>query len=129
MSAGSYEVTSIASRCTGGASALPADTSLSGHEGQSVAESDRRCAGPTHHSHCQVADDEAVVAGHGVGAGDGAPHVEGAPRQRRRAAVAAGPVGVHQTADFIAIAYYFIWGNKNIRPFEEEFGVLDELDA
>jgi len=30
---------------------------------------------------------------------------------------------------FIAIAYYFVWGNKNIRPFEEEFGVLDELDA
>jgi len=29
----------------------------------------------------------------------------------------------------IAIAYYFIWGNKNIRPFEEEFGVLDDLDA
>lgn len=29
----------------------------------------------------------------------------------------------------IAVAYYFIWGNKNIRPFEEEFGVLDELDA
>ncbi|GAB6154190.1 ethanolamine permease [Desulfosporosinus burensis] len=29
----------------------------------------------------------------------------------------------------IAIAYYFVWGNKNIRPFEEEFGVLDELDA
>lgn len=29
----------------------------------------------------------------------------------------------------IAIAYYFIWGNKNIRPFEEEFGVLDELDS
>lgn len=29
----------------------------------------------------------------------------------------------------IAIVYYFIWGNKNIRPFEEEFGVLDELDA
>ena len=28
----------------------------------------------------------------------------------------------------VAIAYYFIWGNKNIRPFEEEFGVLDELD-
>ena len=28
----------------------------------------------------------------------------------------------------LAIAYYFIWGNKNIRPFEEEFGVLDELD-
>lgn len=29
----------------------------------------------------------------------------------------------------LAIAYYFIWGNKNIRPFEEEFGVLDELDV
>ena len=29
----------------------------------------------------------------------------------------------------IALAYYFIWGNKNIRPFEEEFGVLDELDG
>lgn len=29
----------------------------------------------------------------------------------------------------VAIIYYFIWGNKNIRPFEEEFGVLDELDA
>jgi len=28
----------------------------------------------------------------------------------------------------VAIAYYFIWGNKNIRPFEEEFGVLDDLD-
>ncbi len=28
----------------------------------------------------------------------------------------------------VAIAYYFVWGNKNIRPFEEEFGVLDELD-
>lgn len=28
----------------------------------------------------------------------------------------------------VAIAYYFIWGNKNIRPFDEEFGVLDELD-
>ncbi|SDF08228.1 ethanolamine permease [Sporomusa acidovorans] len=28
----------------------------------------------------------------------------------------------------LAVAYYFIWGNKNIRPFEEEFGVLDELD-
>ena len=27
-----------------------------------------------------------------------------------------------------AIVYYFLWGNKNIRPFEEEFGVLDELD-
>lgn len=29
----------------------------------------------------------------------------------------------------IAVAYYFLWGNKNIRPFEEEFGVLDELDS
>jgi len=29
----------------------------------------------------------------------------------------------------VCIAYYFIWGNKSIRPFEEEFGVLDELDA
>jgi ethanolamine permease len=28
----------------------------------------------------------------------------------------------------LAIVYYFIWGNKNIRPFEEEFGVLEELD-
>lgn len=28
----------------------------------------------------------------------------------------------------LAIAYYLIKGNKNIRPFEEEFGVLDELD-
>lgn len=28
----------------------------------------------------------------------------------------------------VAIAFYFVWGNKNIRPFEEEFGVLDELD-
>ncbi|SFL43421.1 ethanolamine permease [Pelosinus propionicus] len=28
----------------------------------------------------------------------------------------------------VAIVYYYIWGNKNIRPFEEEFGVLDELD-
>lgn len=28
----------------------------------------------------------------------------------------------------VAIAYYFIWGNKHIRPFEEEFGVLDDLD-
>ncbi len=27
----------------------------------------------------------------------------------------------------LAIGYYFIWGNKNIRPFAEEFGVLDEL--
>jgi len=29
----------------------------------------------------------------------------------------------------IAIAWYYIGGRKNIRPFEEEFGVLDELDA
>jgi ethanolamine permease len=28
----------------------------------------------------------------------------------------------------LAIIYYFIWGNKNIRPFKEEFGVLEELD-
>jgi len=28
----------------------------------------------------------------------------------------------------VAIVYYYIWGNKNIRPFEEEFKVLDELD-
>lgn len=28
----------------------------------------------------------------------------------------------------IAIAYYFIWGNKHIRPLEEEFGTLDDLD-
>lgn len=28
----------------------------------------------------------------------------------------------------LAIGYYFIYGNKHIRPFEEEFGVLDELD-
>lgn len=28
----------------------------------------------------------------------------------------------------VAIAYYFIWGNKRIRPFNEEFGVLDELN-
>lgn len=28
----------------------------------------------------------------------------------------------------VAIAYYFLHGNKNIRPFEEEFGVLDALD-
>jgi ethanolamine permease len=28
----------------------------------------------------------------------------------------------------VAVLYYFIWGNKNIRPFEEEFDVLDELD-
>lgn len=29
----------------------------------------------------------------------------------------------------VAIAYYFIWGNKSIRPFKEEFGVLDDLIA
>lgn len=28
----------------------------------------------------------------------------------------------------VALAYYFIWGNKRIRPFNEEFGVLDELN-
>lgn len=28
----------------------------------------------------------------------------------------------------LSIGYYFIYGNKHIRPFEEEFGVLDELD-
>ncbi len=28
----------------------------------------------------------------------------------------------------VALAYYFIWGNKRIRPFDEEFGVLDELE-
>ncbi|SHL08310.1 ethanolamine:proton symporter, EAT family [Selenomonas ruminantium] len=28
----------------------------------------------------------------------------------------------------VSIAYYFLYGNKHIRPFEEEFGVLDELD-
>ena len=28
----------------------------------------------------------------------------------------------------VALAYYFIWGNKRIRPFNEEFGVLDELE-
>jgi len=28
----------------------------------------------------------------------------------------------------VALVYYFIWGNKNIRPFEEEFDVLNELD-
>ena len=28
----------------------------------------------------------------------------------------------------VAIAYYFVWGNKRIRPFNEEFGVLDELN-
>ena len=26
----------------------------------------------------------------------------------------------------VAVVYYFIWGNKNIRPFEEEFVVLDK---
>lgn len=29
----------------------------------------------------------------------------------------------------VAIAWYYIAGRKNILPFEEEFGVLDELDA
>lgn len=29
----------------------------------------------------------------------------------------------------VSIAYYFIHGNKHIRPFDEEFGVLDELDG
>lgn len=28
----------------------------------------------------------------------------------------------------LAIAYYFLYGNKHIRPFDEEFGVLDALD-
>ena len=28
----------------------------------------------------------------------------------------------------VALVYYFIWGNKNVRPFDEEFGVLDELN-
>ena len=28
----------------------------------------------------------------------------------------------------LAIAYYFLYGNKHIRPFDEEFGVLDDLD-
>jgi ethanolamine permease len=28
----------------------------------------------------------------------------------------------------VALVYYFIWGNKRIRPFDEEFGVLDELN-
>ncbi len=28
----------------------------------------------------------------------------------------------------VALVYYFIWGNKKIRPFDEEFGVLDELN-
>lgn len=28
----------------------------------------------------------------------------------------------------VALIYYFIWGNKRIRPFNEEFGVLDELN-
>jgi ethanolamine permease len=28
----------------------------------------------------------------------------------------------------VAIGYYFVWGNKRIRPFDEEFGVLDELN-
>jgi ethanolamine permease len=29
----------------------------------------------------------------------------------------------------LAIAYYYIWGNKNILPYKEEFAALDELDA
>ncbi len=29
----------------------------------------------------------------------------------------------------LAIIYYYIWGNKNVRPFEEEFAALDELDV
>jgi len=28
----------------------------------------------------------------------------------------------------MAIAYYFAWGNINIRPFAEEFGVLDDVN-
>ncbi len=28
----------------------------------------------------------------------------------------------------VALVYYFLWGNKKIRPFDEEFGVLDELN-
>lgn len=28
----------------------------------------------------------------------------------------------------VALIYYFVWGNKRIRPFDEEFGVLDELE-
>ena len=28
----------------------------------------------------------------------------------------------------VALVYYFIWCNKKIRPFDEEFGVLDELN-
>lgn len=28
----------------------------------------------------------------------------------------------------IAIIYYFVWGNRHIRPLEEEFGTLDDLD-
>lgn len=28
----------------------------------------------------------------------------------------------------VAIIYYFVWGNKHIRPLEEEFGSLDDLD-
>jgi ethanolamine permease len=27
----------------------------------------------------------------------------------------------------LAIVYYFIWGRRNIRPYKEEFGTLDEL--
>ena len=28
----------------------------------------------------------------------------------------------------VALVYYFVWGNKRIRPFDEEFGVLDDLN-
>ena len=28
----------------------------------------------------------------------------------------------------VALAYYFIWGNKHIRPFADEFGSLNDLD-
>ena len=27
----------------------------------------------------------------------------------------------------LAIVYYLVWGRKNIRPYNEEFGALDEL--
>ena len=27
----------------------------------------------------------------------------------------------------VAIAYYFLWGNKNIRPFEEEFSTMNDI--
>ena len=38
--------------------------------------------------------------------------------------ICVGFVGIYA----VAIAYYFLYGNKHIRPFEEEFGVLDDLD-